>query len=91
MHGIFKLRTIWITLVRTIKIYIEHLKNIILAESRVTELYWSVTSGKTAKEVRNDLEPFIDNNDRLLVVRLSGEAAWTGLPKDVTDWIHNNV
>jgi len=40
----------------------------------VTESYWSVTSGKTAKEVRNDLEPFIDNNDRLLVVRLSGES-----------------
>ncbi|MQM81537.1 SinR family protein [Lactobacillus buchneri] len=69
---------------------IEHLKTY-PGWARMTESCWSVTSGKTAKEVRNDLEPFIDNNDRLLVVRLSGEAAWTGIPKDVTDWIHNNV
>jgi hypothetical protein len=40
---------------------------------------WVLRTTVTAVEVRDDLMRFIDSNDMLLVVGLTGEAAWTRL------------
>lgn len=40
---------------------------------------WIVRSNVTAAQMRDHLLAFIDSNDMLLVVALTGEAAWTSL------------
>jgi hypothetical protein len=40
---------------------------------------WVLRTSSTAVQLRDYLKRFIDTNDKLLVVRLSGEAAWTSL------------
>jgi hypothetical protein len=37
------------------------------------------TNTLKAADIRDDLRRYIDTNDRLLVVGLTGEAAWSGL------------
>ncbi len=40
---------------------------------------WVLCTTATAVAVRDDLKRFTDDNDMLLVVALTGEAAWTSL------------
>lgn len=50
-----------------------------------------VKSSSPATLIRDHLKKFIDSNDELLVVRLSGEGAWTGFSKECSDWLKNNL
>lgn len=52
---------------------------------------WIVKSDNTAVEIRDFLKQFIDNNDELLVVHLSGEAAWKGFSDDCSKWLKDNL
>lgn len=40
---------------------------------------WVLKTDLSAVQLREYLRPFIDANDKLLVVGLTGEAAWTSL------------
>jgi CRISPR/Cas system-associated endoribonuclease Cas2 len=40
---------------------------------------WVLKSESSAKDLRDYLKRFIDSNDKLLVVALTGEAAWSSL------------
>jgi hypothetical protein len=46
---------------------------------RVLYSEWLLRSNANAEQLRDHLWAFIDSNDMLLVVTLTGEAAWTGL------------
>lgn len=50
-----------------------------LGALRILYSEWIFRSTSTAVEIRDHLRSFIDSNDMLLVVALTGEAAWTGL------------
>jgi hypothetical protein len=50
-----------------------------LGATRVLYSEWVWQSTSTAVEIRDYLKSFIDSNDMLLVVALTGEAAWTSL------------
>lgn len=50
-----------------------------------------IKSSLTAAVIRDHLKKFIDSNDELLVVCLTGEAAWTGFSKECSDWLKNNL
>ncbi|PLX08371.1 MAG: SinR family protein [Marinilabiliales bacterium] len=50
-----------------------------------------VKSTSTAALIRDHLGEFIDSNDELLVVCLTGEGAWTGFSKECSDWLNNNL
>lgn len=52
---------------------------------------WIVNSAKSTVEIRNVLASRIDGNDKLLVVELSGPAAWTGFEGNCQDWLHRNL
>ena len=52
---------------------------------------WIVKSDWNAKEVRNHVKVHIDGTDKLLVVELSGEGAWTGLNDEAIDWLVENL
>ena len=50
-----------------------------LGAVRILYSEWIFSSTSSAEQIRNWLKSFIDGNDMLLVVALTGEAAWTGL------------
>ena len=45
----------------------------------------------TAVSIRDYLKKYIDSNDELLVVRLSGEGAWCGFSQDCSKWLKDNL
>ena len=50
-----------------------------LGAARILYSEWIFRSTSPAVQIRDWLKSFIDSNDMLLVVALTGEAAWTGL------------
>jgi hypothetical protein len=52
---------------------------------------WIVKSDSTAKAIRDELAPHVDQGDELLVVNLTGESAWRGFNKECSDWLLNNI
>lgn len=46
---------------------------------RVLYSEWALRTDATAAQLRDDLMQHIDSNDSLLVLKLTGEAAWTKL------------
>lgn len=54
---------------------------------RPTESQWVVACNMSAVAIRDALVPFIDANDRLLVLALTGESAWRNLKPAVADWL----
>ncbi|MBI1944698.1 MAG: hypothetical protein HYS27_03320 [Deltaproteobacteria bacterium] len=52
-----------------------------------TKSQWLIVSEYSAADVANYLLKFIDNDDRLIVTELACDAAWYGLPPDVSQWL----
>lgn len=52
---------------------------------------WIIKSNLSAETIRNSLMKVMDDNDKLLVARLSGEAAWFGFDKQCSDWLKTNL
>ncbi|MEP3211154.1 MAG: CRISPR-associated protein Cas2 [Maribacter sp.] len=50
-----------------------------------------VKSSSTASLIRDHLKKFIDSNDELLILCLTGEGAWTGFSKECSDWLRKNL
>jgi hypothetical protein len=50
-----------------------------LGALRILYSEWILRNSASAVDLRDHLRTFIDGNDMLLVVALTGEAAWTGL------------
>jgi hypothetical protein len=57
------------------------------AYAHVVESTWVITTYKTAVEVRDEILLHIDNNDHVLVIEATRNAAWFGLPAQVSDWL----
>ncbi|WP_316839283.1 SinR family protein [Pedobacter gandavensis] len=52
---------------------------------------WVIKSDSTASAIRDNLMSHIDDNDELLVVKLSGEGAWTGFSDNASKWLKDNL
>jgi hypothetical protein len=53
---------------------------------------WLVGSKMTTAQFRDALLPFIDNNDELLVMDVTGDAAaWRGFDSAASDWFKKNL
>ena len=52
---------------------------------------WIIKTDQTASEIRDYLKSFIDSSDNLLVVKLSGEGAWTGFDNNCSKWLKDNL
>lgn len=53
---------------------------------------WIVKSDSTASEIRDYLLPHIDNDDKLIVVGLTGEGSWTqSFSEECQSWLRNNL
>lgn len=55
------------------------------------ESVWIVKTDWTAREVRNHLKPHIDSSDKLLVVELTGEGAWSGFNDEAVSWLSEHL
>jgi hypothetical protein len=52
---------------------------------------WFIDTAQSAAEVRDHLQSCLDTNDKLIVARLSGEAAWWGYGQNVSDWLKGRL
>jgi hypothetical protein len=53
---------------------------------------WIVKSNNTASEIYNYLKPHIDSDDKLIVILLVREAAWTeSFSQSCQTWLQNNL
>lgn len=50
-----------------------------------------IQTDQTHIEVRDNLLTILDNNDKLFVGTVSAPAAWSGLGKDVSDWLKDRL
>lgn len=50
---------------------------------------WIIRHHENTISIRDSLMPFIDQNDKLIVLRLSGEAAWKGFDSTGSQWLKN--
>ena len=55
--------------------------------AKVLKSTWIIETYTSAVTVRDNLKRHLDNNDGLIVTRLTGEAAWVGLSPDVSQWL----
>lgn len=52
---------------------------------------WIIETNQSAVQIRDNLSRCLDSNDKLMVARLAGEAAWTGYSDDVNRWIKDRL
>ncbi len=52
---------------------------------------WIIHTPLTAKELRDRLKKFLDTNDKLLVVKTGGVAAWTGFSESGNEWLKKYI
>lgn len=52
---------------------------------------WILRCAGTSAAIRDALLPFIDRNDELLVVELTGNAAWYGFGPQGDDWLKTHL
>ena len=52
---------------------------------------WIVRTSYSATQVRDQLAHHIDNNDRLLVVSLTGQSGWSGFDPKCSTWLKENL
>lgn len=57
---------------------------------KITESTWAILTEQSATEIRNYLTQFMDNDDRLFVVKSGGEAAWRNAMAN-NDWLKENL
>lgn len=54
------------------------------------ESVWIVVTDLTTAQVRDQLKPHIDGNDKLAVLKLEGSWATLGLDQDCNNWFRKN-
>lgn len=52
---------------------------------------WIIKTSDSAATIRDSLSRFIDANDELLVVALTGESAWRGFNDEGSRWLSDNI
>ena len=52
---------------------------------------WIVVTDWSAAQIRDALQPYVDTNDELLVVKSGTESAWTGFNNKGSAWLHSHL
>ena len=52
---------------------------------------WLVKTNSSAVNIRDNISSCLDANDKLMVAKLSGEAAWTGYSQQRSNWVKENA
>ncbi len=57
---------------------------------RLTESTWAIVTDATVVQIRNFLVRFIDNDDRLIIIKSGKEAAWLRAMA-TNEWLQQNL
>lgn len=69
----------------------EHLKSY-RTWAKPLESLWLIKTSFSASEIRDKVTLYLDSNDRLFVINVTGqESAWRNLPDKVSRWIKDNL
>ena len=52
---------------------------------------WLITTEKTPAQIRNEITQYLKDNDRLLVMRYGGGAAWLGFKDECQTWLEDKL
>jgi len=52
---------------------------------------WFVVTTSSATDIRDNLNACLDSNDKLIVAKLSREAAWTGYSDSISAWLKKHL
>lgn len=55
------------------------------------ESCWVISTSSSTVSVRDHLQKYTDSNDRLLIIKSDGFAAWSGLTDSEGKWLQNNL
>ncbi|MFC7240534.1 hypothetical protein ACFQS4_20430 [Saliphagus sp. GCM10025317] len=55
------------------------------------ESVWLVDTSSSATDIRDELKQYLDSNDEILVIRLSGSWASRGLSDECSDWLYDRL
>ena len=60
--------------------------------AHVAESAWIVeTKKESSTSIRDKVKSSMDNNDKIIVCKLTGEGAWYGLTKNQSAWLKTNL
>lgn len=71
------------------KLY-DGIKSIADGYNHVLESIWIIGHNGPASEIRDSLQHYLDSDDKLLVLKLTGEGAWRNLSTK-TEWLKANL
>jgi len=69
----------------------EGIKKISNGYIRVLESVWIIGHSGSASDVRDSLKAYMDSDDKLLVLKLTGDGAWRNLGDSNTNWLKENL
>jgi hypothetical protein len=52
---------------------------------------WLVTTEKTPIQIRDELKPYLKDDDRLLIMRYGEDATWLGFKDECLTWLEDNL
>lgn len=55
-----------------------------------TESVWFIKSEKYSSDIRDYLKQYIDNNDKIFVIKVDNNWAGVGFSKEEYDWLRKN-
>lgn len=55
------------------------------------ESFWLVKTNNSASHIRDSLTKVVDNDDKIIVIEAGKNWATRHIPKEVTDWIKDNI
>lgn len=55
------------------------------------ESLWIIKSDNSATEIRDNVGSVMDSDDKLIVLELTGVAAWKNLSAELSGWIKDNL
>ena len=58
---------------------------------KVQQSVWLLITNQSAKQVRDIVGECLDPNDKLIVAKLSGEAAWKGYGDKISEWLKETL
>jgi hypothetical protein len=59
--------------------------------AHIQQSVWVIKSNLNAVSIRDILSAYLDQNDKLFVCELGNEAAWFGLPLEISNWLQGKL
>jgi hypothetical protein len=62
------------------------------AWAKPLESFYILKTDRSAEQFRNDVLPYVDRNDKVFVIDVTGDtAAWQNMPNEMAVWITKNL